>query len=140
MFKEILQKMVKYYLGVIKKFGIVIPAVIAGVGYAAVLAMDLLDVPTLLLQGSVAGFVIVAIVLFGAFGFGAYYTIKNLGNKEYALQDLGLSCIAAIGVLTVLTFLFTSGWNGMSVTKWLVILGATALCVVLSFFRTKNID
>ena len=140
MFKEIFEKMVKYYLGVIKKFGIVIPAVAAGVGYIAVLTMDLLNVPTALLRSSVVGFVIVALLLAGLFGFGAYYTIKNLNSNEYAIQDLVLTCFAAIGILTIFTFLFTSGWNGMSVAKWLVVLAGTAGCIVLSFFRSNNID
>ena len=140
MVKEVLQKMAKYYVGVIKKFGIVIPAIIAAVAYAIVLTMDLLNVPSKLLNGGVVWFVIIAVVLVGAVVFGAIYTIKNLEAKEYAIQDVALTIIAAVGVLTILTIIFTSGVNAMSATKWIVVVAGTVLAFVLSFLRTKNID
>ena len=137
---ETVKKLINYYWSVIKKYGLILPIAIVVVGFGAMLALDLTNAFSALLRNGLAWFIILAILAVAAVAVGAIFAFKKIGDKELGIHDLVLTCIAALGVLMIIMFCFTSAANGMSLTKWLGTLAVTALCVVLAIFRTKNVD
>jgi hypothetical protein len=139
---EMVKKLINYFWSVIKKYGIILPVAIAVVGFGVMLTLDILNVPSLLLQGKLLWLFIVLVVLVAAaLGYGVYYTYTKLADKELGIHDLGITCIGAIAVLSLISFFFTThGFSGMTLARWIVIVAVAALSIVLAIFRTKNVD
>jgi drug/metabolite transporter (DMT)-like permease len=139
---EMIKKLINYFWSVIKKYGIILPAAIAVVGFGVMLTLDILDVPTKLLQNDLAWLFIVLVVLVaGALGYGVYYTYTKFTDKELGIHDLGITCIGAIAILSLISFFFTTRiFSGITLARWIVIIAVAALSIVLAIFRTKNVD
>ncbi len=113
-----LQKIYNYYLGVIKKYGIVIPAVIVAVSFGGMIAMDVTNALSGLVRNVLPLFIVLACLAGAAFVAGVVYTVLKLNSKEIGIQDLGMACLAVIGFLMLVMFIFT-GSNLFSLLKWL---------------------
>ena len=135
-----LKKIGNYYLGIIKKFGVVIPSVIVGVSFLCMLFIDLFNGLRAIQLAAPAVFVVIAILAIGAFIAGAVYTVLKLKSKSLGIQDLGLACVAAAGVLCLIMFIFTGGLVGIGLWKWIITLIGLAIDLALSVLRVRNLD
>ena len=113
-----LQKIGNYYLGVIKKYGIVIPVAIVVASFVAMIFLDVFNGLTALVNNMLPLFIILVCVVGLAFAAGFVYTVLKLNSKEIGIQDLGMACLAVIGFLMLIMFLFT-GSALFSLLKWL---------------------
>lgn len=113
-----LQKIGNYYLGVIKKYGIVIPVAIVVASFVAMIFLDVFNGLTALVNNMLPLFIILVCVVGLAFAAGVVYTVLKLNSKEIGIQDLGMACLAVIGFLMLIMFLFT-GSALFSLLKWL---------------------
>ena len=128
-----LKKIGNYYLGIIKKFGVVIPSVIVGVLILCGILLDAFGALTALTDG---GFIAVAIIGCALFVAGVVYTVLKLKAKELGYHDLGLACLAVAGIVMLIAFIFLGGM----LWKWLTVVIGVIACVTLSVLRVLNLD
>ncbi len=128
-----LKKIGNYYLGIIKKFGVVIPSVIVGVLILCGILVDAFDGLTALSDG---GFVAVAIIGCAIFVAGIVYTVLKLKAKELGYHDLGLACFAVAGIVMLISFIFLGGM----LWKWLTVAIGVIVCIAVGVLRVLNLD
>ncbi len=128
-----LKKIGNYYLGIIKKFGVVIPSVIVGVLILCGILVDAFNGLSALSNGGFIAILVIAGVLFVA---GVVYSVLKLKSKELGYHDLGLACLAAAGIIMLIAFIFLGG----AAWKWIVALVGAIACIAVSVLRVLNLD
>ena len=128
-----LKKIGNYYLGIIKKFGVVIPSVIVGVLILCGILVDAFNGLTALSEG---GFIAVAIIGCVIFVAGIVYTVLKLKAKELGYHDLGLACFAVAGIVMLISFIFLGGM----LWKWLTVAIGVIVCIAVAVLRVLNLD
>lgn len=128
-----LKKIGNYYLGIIKKFGVVIPSVIVGVLILCGILVDAFNGLSALSNGGFIAILVIAGVLFVA---GVVYSVLKLKSKELGYHDLGLACLAAAGIIMLISFIFLGG----AAWKWIVALVGVIACIAVSVLRVLNLD
>ncbi len=128
-----LKKIGNYYLGIIKKFGVVIPSVIVGVLILCGILVDAFDGLTALSDG---GFIAVAVIGCVIFVAGIAYTVLKLKAKELGYHDLGLACFAVAGIVMLISFIFLGGM----LWKWLTVAIGVVVCIAVAVLRVLNLD
>ncbi len=135
-----LKKIGNYYLAIIKKYGVIIPAILVSVAFLCLLCIDVFDGLRALPKGAFIALAVVAVLAVVA---GGVYSVLKLKVKEIAVHDLVIACLAACCIPTLIMFCFTgygSLADGLGFWKWVVTLVGLAICVALGVFRSKNLD
>ena len=123
-----LQKIANYYLGILKKFGLVIPVAAVSASYVAMILCEAFNAFSGIFRNVLPLFIILACVGGAALIAGVVYVVLKLNSKEIGIQDLVMACLAVIAFLMLIMFCFTSGASWMTALKW----SATSVVMLIS--------
>lgn len=135
-----LQKLGHYYANVFKKFGVIVPAIIAILAVAVLVAFEVNDVFTAMKKSSEVLFLIllcvgcVAVVAFCALAF------VKASAKEVGMMDvlILIGGIVAIGGLVM--FIFNPGKHLLGILKWVVFGVILLASLVYGVVRSGKVD
>jgi hypothetical protein len=135
-----INKIGNYYSAVIKKFGVIIPAILVTVAFLCLLCIDLFDGLRAILLASKGVFIAVAAIGGCALIAGVVYSLNKMKSKELALRDLLLVCFSALCIPTLIMFIFTGGLISLPLIKWVVTLILFVVSLALTAVRAGNVD
>lgn len=138
--KIMLQKIGSFYLGVFKKYGIIIPAVLVVISFAIMLSIEATNALTALIHSSKAMFIILACVVGLALVAGTVYTVLKLKNSEIGIHDLGITAISAVALCMLVMYIFAGAGGALGICKWVITAVVLVLCVALSVLRSNHVS
>ena len=136
-----LQKIGSYYLGVFKKYGVVIPAILLIVAYAIMISLEATDAIGIgLLKNNLPVFIVLACIAGLVFVGGIVYSVLKLNNKEIGIHDLGLTLVSILTVLMLVMYAFENATSLFTTLKWIITAVVTVVCVIVSVLRAKKVN
>ena len=135
-----LQKIGSYYLGIIKKYGLVIPVAIVCASYVSMILCELFDTFSTLAKTVLPAFIVVVCVVGLAFAAGVIYTVWKLNSKKIGIQDLGAACLAVVAFLMLVMFCFTSYPSWMTAVKWSAVSVVMLTSLGLGLYRALKVE
>jgi hypothetical protein len=126
-----------YWVNILKKYGVIIPAIMVLIMFMVMIAVDLTDAVSILMQTSLDGFIILACAVAVVFGVGVYYVFSKLKEEQISHYDLVLLVATALSACMLVLFIFTMSSNLLSICKCAFTVIMFVTCIILTVLRAN---